>query len=137
MNVSEWPLIANESHGLYFSPESGGMYASPMDEDPSKPCDAKPDEYFMALAIDRLEKMAPPLVPKSLKNKWAGLRTFAPDKSFVIGEDPLLKGFFWLSGQGGAGIETSPIAGQVAAELIIDGKTEIVDIKPLSPERFR
>ncbi len=137
IDVSGLPLIANYGHELYFSPESGGLYASPMDEDPSEPCDAKPDEVMVATTIDRLEKLAPRLVPRSLNRKWAGLRTFAPDRAFVIGEDPLVRGFFWLSGQGGAGIETSPVAGKIAADLVIDGKTEIVDSKQLSPERFK
>ncbi|MGD8226317.1 MAG: FAD-dependent oxidoreductase, partial [Desulfobacteraceae bacterium] len=68
--------------------------------------------------------------------KWAGLRTFAPDQSMVIGEDPVLKGFFWLSGQGGAGIETSAAVGQIASDLILEGQTALMDEKAISPGRF-
>lgn len=136
IDTNGWPLCANYSHPLYFSPESGGIYASPMDEDPVEPCDAKPDELVIAKTIDRMETLVPRLVPKTLKRKWAGLRTFAPDQSFVVGEDPLVKGFFWLAGQGGAGIETSPAVGRIAAELIVDGTTDLIDPVMLSPERF-
>ena len=55
----------------------------------------------------------------------------------VIGQDPSLKGFFWLAGQGGAGIETSGVVGRLAADLIIDGRTDILDVSPFSPERFK
>jgi len=136
LEVSDWPLTANYSHPLYFSPESGGMYASPMDEDPMEPCDASPDDLVVAQTIDRIEKLAPRLVPRTIRRKWAGLRTFAPDHGFVVGEDPLVKGFFWLAGQGGAGIETSPAVGKIAADLIADGHTDLIDAKILSPRRF-
>jgi len=75
-------------------------------------------------------------VPESISHKWAGLRTFAPDRAMVVGEDPVLEGFFWLSGQGGAGIETSAAVGQIAAELILDGRTKLIDAQVISPARF-
>ena len=136
LDVTGWPLVANYTHKLFFAPESRGLLASPMDEDPVEPCDAQPDELAVAQTIDRLETLAPSLVPKSLLRKWAGLRTFASDQSYIIGEDPAVKGFFWLAGQGGSGIETSPAAGQVAAELLIDGHTDLIDAQPFSPARF-
>ena len=133
----DWPMVGNETHKLYFTPESGGFMASPMDEEPSPPCDARPDDLGVALAVDRLEKQAPRLAPRTLRGKRAGLRTFSPDRGFVVGEDPLLKGFFWLAGQGGSGIETSPAVGRIAADLIVDGHTELIDPALLEPARFR
>ena len=136
LEVKTWPLAADLSHELYFSPESGGLLASPMDEEPMEPCDARPDDLVVAETIERLKQLTPRLVPKSIIRKWAGLRTFAPDQAMVIGEDPDLKGFFWLSGQGGAGIETSAAVGQIAADLIIEGRTGLMDVNPISPTRF-
>ncbi len=134
--VSKWPLVADLSHDLYFSPESAGLMASPMDEDPMEPCDVRPDELMVAQTIERLKQLTPRLVFKSITNKWAGLRTFAPDQVMVVGEDPEVKGFFWLSGQGGAGIETSSAVGQIASELILDGRTKLIDAQIISPARF-
>jgi D-arginine dehydrogenase len=107
-----------------------------MDEDPMEPCDARPDETRIAEAVERLGQLAPRLVPKALRRSWAGLRTFAPDRVLVVGEDPMVKGFFWLAGQGGCGIETSPAVGQIAADLLLDGRTERYDAALLSPARF-
>ncbi len=137
IDARAWPLVVNYSHLLYFSPEAGGLYASPMDEDPSEPCDARPDDRAVAQTLDRLGRQAPALVPRTLRRKWAGLRTFAPDQGLVVGEDPLLRGFFWLAGQGGAGIETSPAVGQIAADLLVDGRTERLDAASVGPDRFR
>ena len=136
LEVKTWPLAADLTHELYFSPESGGLLASPMDEEPMEPCDASPDDLVVAETIERLKQLTPRLVPKSIIRKWAGLRTFAPDQAMVIGEDPALKGFFWLSGQGGAGIETSAAVGQIASDLILEGRTALTDVKPISPARF-
>jgi D-arginine dehydrogenase len=136
LEVKTWPLAADLSHELYFSPESGGLLASPMDEEPMEPCDARPDDLVVAQTIERLKQLTPRLVPKSIIRKWAGLRTFAPDQAMVIGEDPELQGFFWLSGQGGAGIETSAAVGQIASDLILEGRTERMDVKAISPGRF-
>jgi D-arginine dehydrogenase len=136
LDVSKWPLTADQTHQFYLSPESGGLLASPMDEEPMEPCDARPDEWVVAQTIERLKQFTPQILPKAIKQKWAGLRTFSSDQSMVIGEDPFLKGFFWLAGQGGAGIETSGAVGQLAADLIIDGRTDIMDVNRFSPRRF-
>jgi len=137
LEVKDWPFIVDESNRLYLSPESGGLLASPMDEDPMEPCDPHPDELVVAQAIDRLQQLAPRLVPRSIIRRWAGMRTFASDHDMVIGEDPDLKGFFWLAGQGGAGIATSPSVGRIAAGLITEGHSDLMDVRHLSPARFR
>lgn len=136
LDVRGWPLVDNESHQLYFAPESGGLLASPMDEEPMAPCDARPDELMIAKTMDRLATLAPRLVPKTLRRTWAGLRTFAPDRVHVVGEDPRVAGFFWLAGQGGCGIETSPAVGQIAADLLLDGRTDNPVAAALTPARF-
>ena len=94
ISVGKWPLVSDLSHELYFAPESAGLMASPMDEDAMEPCDARPDELVVAQTIERLKQFTPRLTPKSITHKWAGLRTFAPDRAMVVGEDPVVKGFF-------------------------------------------
>src|SRR5262249_49796714 len=136
LDVARWPLVAHESKHVYFAPESGGLLVSPMDEVAMAPCDARPDDEALAIAVERLSVIAPSLAPRTFRRKWAGLRTFAPDRVPVVGADPELGGFFWLAGQGGCGIETSPMVGAIAADLLLDGKTARVDATKLSPTRF-
>lgn len=135
-DVKGWPFVFDHTHEFYFGPESGGMLASPMDQEPVEPCDARPDELVVARTLDRIERFAPRLLPKSLRRTWAGLRTFTADQSYLIGEDPRVKGFFWLAGQGGTGIATSPAAGRIAADLLIRGATERIDASLFAPGRF-
>jgi D-arginine dehydrogenase len=93
------------------------------------PCDVQPEEIDIALLIDKLER-ATDLKVERIAAKWAGLRSFVADKSPVAGFDALAPGFFWLAGQGGFGIQTSPAMGRLAAALI-EGKTIPADIAAL------
>lgn len=136
LDPSGWPFTCHEDERVYFGREPGGLLASPMDTSPSEPCDARPDELAVAAVAEKLAVVAPRLVPRALKSRWAGLRTFSPDGVPVVGPDPLLGGFFWLAGQGGFGIETSPALGAIAADLLVDGRTERFDAALLSPSRF-
>ncbi len=136
VSVSGWPFVISEADQIYFAPESGGLLLSPMDQDPVAPYDAQPEDEVIASAMERLRSLAPAIVPTSLKRKWAGLRTFSPDAVPVVGEDPRIGGFFWLAGQAGFGLESSPAIGQIAADLIARGATDRFDASILSPKRF-
>ena len=116
-DVTNWPLMVNVEEEFYFKPDAGALLLSPADETPSPPCDAQPEELDVALAVDRFET-ATGLEVSRVTHRWAGLRTFAPDKTFVVGFDPRTEGFFWLAGQGGYGVQTSPGMAQLAAALI-------------------
>jgi D-arginine dehydrogenase len=132
---SSWPFVTDVSHHLYFKPEGHSIIASPMDEDPLDPCDARPDTVRVAEIADLVERWTTFPVP-SIDHKWAGLRSFAPDRRPVVGADPAIEGFFWLAGQGGVGVLTSPAMGQIAAALLVHGNTTHLDAAALSPARF-
>jgi D-arginine dehydrogenase len=102
---------------LYFEPEAGGLLVSPADETPCEPCDARPAEIDVAIALDRLRE-ATTLDVRSIRRAWAGLRTFATDRVPVVGEAADATGFWWLAGQGGAGIKTAPAMAAALAALV-------------------
>ena len=131
------PFAKTVGDELYFAPESGRLFASPMDEVPSAPVDAQPDEYEVALAAYRVEERTTVKVER-VHSRWAGLRTFAPDRHPVAGFAPDAEGFFWLAGQGGFGLQTSPAMARIAASLILglDWPVEGVSADELSPARF-
>ncbi|HWM86565.1 MAG TPA: FAD-binding oxidoreductase [Kofleriaceae bacterium] len=137
VDARAWPLVAYESRAIYVAPERDGLLACPMDEDPVAPCDAQPDPARVELALERLGRLAAPLRPQRIRAARAGLRTFAPDRRLVLGDDPVRPGFFWLAGQGGSGIETSPAVGRMAAEIIARGSASDAALAAaLSPVRF-
>jgi D-arginine dehydrogenase len=114
-----WPCVLDTDEKFYFRPDAGRLMASPADETPSPPCDAQPEELDIAVTVDRVET-ATTLSIRRIASKWAGLRSFVADKVPVVGVDPAAPGFFWLAGQGGYGIMTSPALSEVAAALILD-----------------
>ena len=115
---SAWPVVADVGHTWYFKPEAGGkLMVSPGDETPVPPCDVRPDELDIAVTVERFEQ-AMDLPVRRVEHSWAGLRTFAPDGTLIVGEDPRAEGFFWLAGQGGYGIQTAPAAARLAAALV-------------------
>jgi D-arginine dehydrogenase len=130
----DWPLVADVAEGFYFRPEGPGVLVSPADETPSDPCDARPDDADVALAIERVNE-ATTLALRSVTAAWAGLRTFAPDRNPVVGPDPDEPSFCWLAGQGGYGIQTAPALARLAAGLV--GSPGTAGPAALSPARFR
>jgi D-arginine dehydrogenase len=136
-DLSRLPFAKTVGDELYFAPESGRLFASPMDEVPDEPCDAQPEEYEVALAAHRMEQRTHVRVDR-IHHRWSGLRTFAPDRRPVVGFDPAATGFFWLAGQGGAGLQTSPAMARIAAALIAGQPWPDIGVEAaaLSPVRF-
>ena len=139
---SAWPVVADVGHSWYFKPEAGGkLLVSPGDETPMPPCDIRPDELDIAMTVERFEQ-AMDLPVRRVEHSWAGLRTFAPDGTLIIGWDPRAEGFFWLAGQGGYGIQTAPAAAKLAAALVarrpVPGSIAEtgLDVAVLAPDRL-
>jgi len=139
--IDRWPLVIGVAEDFYFKPQSGQLLCSPADETPSPPCDAWAEELDIAVTADRIQTVADIEVTK-INHSWAGLRSFVADKTPVAGFDPAVPGFFWLAGQGGYGIQTSPALSRAAAALIAgdDLPSDIQDrgvtAGALSPRRF-
>lgn len=133
---ADLPLFMDMEGSFYFKPEAGGrLWLSPHDEAPDEPCDVAPDELDIAIAIDRFERATGWRIVR-VERRWAGLRSFAPDRLPVYGHDPDAAGFFWCAGQGGFGIQTAPAAARLAAALLLGREPEL-DPAPYRPGRFR
>ncbi|MDX3909170.1 MAG: FAD-dependent oxidoreductase [Sphingobium sp.] len=134
------PLVLDINERFYFKPAGGGrLWLSPHDEEPAAPGDVAPDEVAVATAIDRLHQVVDWRIA-AVERKWAGLRSFAPDRLPVYGYDSAQPNFFWFAGQGGFGIQTSPAAAHLASALLLNQEPHVsiagIDPAPYSPERF-
>jgi D-arginine dehydrogenase len=141
VETASLPMVIDIEEDFYFKPEGPQFLGSLAEETPMEPHDVRPEEVDVALAIERIES-ATTLSIRHVRTAWAGLRTFAPDRLPVVGEDPAASGFFWLAGQGGYGIMTSPGMSRALAGLVVDGElpADLVDLgvraEALSPARF-
>ena len=135
--IDRLPFTKTVGNDLYFGPESGRLFASPMDEVPSDPCDAQPEELEVALAAHRMEERTIVQV-RRVHSRWSGLRSFTPDRHPAVGFDPSVEGFFWLAGQGGFGLQTAPALSAIAAALISGAAWPVTAVAPsaLDPARF-
>lgn len=133
------PLVLDINEGFYFKPDGARLWLSPHDEAPTDPCDAAPEELAVAEAIDRFERVVDWRIA-AVERRWAGLRSFAPDRLPVYGFDPAEPAFFWFAGQGGFGIQTAPAAARLGAQLLLgqraDEVTARIDPALYDPARF-
>ena len=138
LDVADWPFLKTAyDDGFYMLPDAGRLLASPMDVTPTEPCDVQPDDYDIALAAWRVEE-ATRLSVQRIPVKWAGLRSFVADKVPTAGFAPDAPGFFWLAGQGGYGLQTSP-AMAMASESMVFGEAWPEELLQhgVTPEQIR
>lgn len=112
-----WAAVTDLRESFYFMPEAGQLLLSPADETPMPAGDAFAEDIDVALAVDRFETVTTASV-RRVSHQWAGLRTFAADRTPIVGFDPGCDGFFWLAGQGGYGIQTAPALARLAGECL-------------------
>ncbi len=141
-DVSAWPMVGDVDEEFYFKPDAGKLLLSPSEETPMEPCDVYVDELEIARAVACLEAATTIQVRQKIARQWAGLRSFVEDRMPVVGYDKNARDFFWLAGQGGDGIQTSPALSRLACSLAInepvpdDLAADGLTGKTLSPERL-
>lgn len=139
--TKKWPAVVGIDESFYFKPDAGLLLGSSANVDPVDPHDVVAEELDVATGIHRIAA-AVSLQIRRPEHTWAGLRSFAKDDEFVIGWDPQREGFFWLAGQGGYGIQTSPGASLLASNLLLGEPldaslvNEGVNAEIVSPARF-
>ncbi|APG46121.1 NAD(P)/FAD-dependent oxidoreductase [Phaeobacter porticola] len=137
-DVSHWPMTMGAGETWYAKPDAGKLLVSPAEADPVPPQDAYADDMVLAEGLARYEAMVTTPVTR-VEHNWAGLRSFVADGVPVLGPDPAETRFVWCAGQGGYGVQTSPAAGRLIADLVTGHPPEIdaVTLASLSPERLR
>lgn len=118
--TKETPIVWHLDKQVYLRWETGGILFSACDESPSPPCRPEVDDDLDAFVEERVSQSFPFLLDLPLVNSWAGLRTFTPDHSFVLGREPELKGLFYATGLGGHGVTCAAPAGALVAQQIIE-----------------
>ena len=135
---ARWPMFFGVHETWYAKPDAGALIISPADEDPVEPHDAWADDMVLAEGLERYQNMVAIPLTKPIST-WAGLRSFAPDRTLVLGPDPDQPDFIWCAGQGGYGFQTSPAASQLVADLTFGRPSPLPDetVAALRPDRLR
>jgi len=122
---------------FYMRPESGGLLMCPCEEAdvplPARGRQPDTDAAVLDGLFTSLRELAPQLAERPVTRYWTGLRTFAPDRRFVLGWDPWNPRLFWSAGLGGHGMTSGLAVGAMAAECFLRRR----EAGPLNPARFR
>jgi len=86
--------------------------------------------------VERVVQRAPVLADAQLMRTWTGLYEMTPDQTGIVSTVPGVAGLRVIAGFSGHGFMHGPIAGQLMAELVVDGRASTLDTAPLSIERF-
>lgn len=135
------PLTIDLDTGVYFRPERGESVLAGGHFDEEDP-EQDPDGYakstdleWITTVLDRASEASFVFGPEtSVKRGWAGLYAVTPDHHPVLEET--IPGFINAIGFSGHGFQQAPATGQIVTELVFDGKASLMDIGPLSSERF-
>jgi sarcosine oxidase subunit beta len=123
------PMVIDMSNGFHFRPEGRGFLLAW--NDPEETSGYKTDfepafiEKILTLAADRVPVFENLAV--NPKRAWAGLYEMTPDHHAILGPAPGVPGFFLANGFSGHGVMHAPATGKIVADLILKGKTEVVD----------
>jgi sarcosine oxidase subunit beta len=133
------PMVIDMSTGFHFRPEGRGFLLAWNDpeETPGYKTDFEPSfiEKILNHAADRVPAFENLAV--NPKRAWAGLYEMTPDHHCILGAVATVPGFFLANGFSGHGVMHSPATGKILADLILQGKTNVVDdVGVLSFERF-
>ena len=132
------PMIIDMSNGFHFRPESRGFLLAWNDpeEKPGYKTDFEPAfiEKILTRAADRVPVFEN--VAVNPKRAWAGLYEMTPDHHPILGESPEVPGFFFANGFSGHGVMHAPATGKVLSDLILTGKTDLIDASLLNFSRF-
>ncbi|MEM6306541.1 MAG: FAD-binding oxidoreductase [Pseudomonadota bacterium] len=136
-NTSRWPMLFGPGEAWYAKPDVGALLVSPADETPMAPHDAYADDMDLALGLDQYQGYVTEPVTRPISS-WAGLRTFTPDRGLALGraaDDPT---FIWCAGQGGYGMQTSPAASALIADIVGERVPNLDPdvVRALNPNRF-
>lgn len=120
-STSGWPFVADVGERFYFKAEHDQVLVSPADETRDVARDARPEEIDIARALEMVNRFTT-LGLRSVRSAWAGLRSFAADRSPVVGSRQSEPRFFWFAGQGGYGIQMAPALARAGAALLLRGR---------------
>ena len=133
-----FPMVIDMSTGFHFRREGKGILLAWNDPAETPGFKTEFDSTFVEKILTRAAARVPVLAEAGVnpRRAWAGLYEMTPDHHAIIGPAPSVKGLYFVNGFSGHGVMHSPASGRIAAELILQGHSDLIDAGQLSVERF-
>jgi glycine/D-amino acid oxidase-like deaminating enzyme len=132
------PMVVDMSTGFHYRPEGRGLLLAWNDPEERPGFKTSFDPAFIEKVLTRGVDRLPCLEEAEVnpKRAWAGLYEMTPDHHSVLGPVRQAPGLFLANGCSGHGVMHSPATGRIVSDLIMHGRTEVIDAEMLSVERF-
>jgi glycine oxidase len=136
MAAAPWPadmprVVLYHDHGYVLARSGEAIFGSTMEH---VGFDGHVTAAGVAEIVAGARRLLPGLPPTPTRT-WAGLRPLTPDGRPIVGPDPDVRRLWYATGHGRNGVLLAALTGDIIADLISKGETE-VDIASLAPERF-
>jgi len=134
-----FPMVIDMSTGFHFRREGKGILLAWNDPKETPGFKTDFDPTFVEKILTRAASRVPVLAEAGVnpRRAWAGLYEMTPDHHAIIGPAPNVEGLFFVNGFSGHGVMHSPASGKVAADLVLKGRSDLIDANQLSVERFK
>ena len=132
------PMIIDMSNGFHFRPESLGFLLAWNDPEETPGFKAEFEPSFIEKILTRAAERVPCFENLAVnpKRAWAGLYEMTPDHHPILGGVAEVPGFFLANGFSGHGVMHAPATGKIVSDLILTGKTDLIDASLLNFARF-
>ena len=133
-----FPMVIDMSTGFHFRREGKGILLAWNDPKETPGFKTDFDPTFVEKILTRAASRVPVLAEAGVnpRRAWAGLYEMTPDHHAIIGPAPNVAGLYFVNGFSGHGVMHSPASGRVTADLILNGKSDLIDANQLSVTRF-
>ena len=133
---TDFPFVIDFGQSLYFHREGAGLLTGMSNAHQAVGFDETVDLDWERVHLEAAVRRLPLLEQAVLATHWAGLYEVTPDAHPLIGQLEPLSNAYIVAGFSGHGFMHGPIAGQLMAELLLDGRAHSLDISVLDPSRF-
>ena len=133
-----FPMVIDMSTGFHFRREGKGILLAWNDPEETFGFKTEFDPGFVEKILTRAADRVPRLAEAEVnpRRAWAGLYEMTPDHHAIIGAAPDIAGLYFVNGFSGHGVMHSPASGRIAADLILHGRSDLIDAAQLNLERF-
>jgi sarcosine oxidase subunit beta len=133
------PMVFDVASGIYWRPEEGGVLWGMSNPDEQPGVATEFDWAYYDTVRTRVAKLLPATADLGLRRAWAATIDFTPDHLPILG--PLVVDREPVAGTvvaaaGGHGMMWGPAVSKVAADLAVDGTTDVLDVTDLGLDRF-
>ena len=134
-----FPMVIDMSTGFHFRREGKGILLAWNDPKETPGFKTDFDETFVEKILTHAASRVPVLAEAGVnpRRAWAGLYEMTPDHHAIIGPAPNVRGLYFVNGFSGHGVMHSPASGRIAADLVLHGRSDLIDAKQLGVQRFR